>query len=239
MAASLTFAGSVALMSVVQMAMDLCKLRTLQCRTHLTWRCSDPRIQQFYTNRTLIDDFKRYIKKLITHVNPHTGISYAEDATVFAYETGNELSGPVFRDMNIPNEWTTEIAVSDACRNQDYKNLTIRSASSNHLHQRNSSWTEPTASTKATSTSPKSTSSLTTSTLPTPPSSRRASSSFAPQTGLTWRASMTGRAILKLPVRWRNSLAGLRSSRKMQSRRSWDRSFGRCLCIMFRIASIL
>lgn len=73
---------------------------------------SDPRVQQFYTNPVLVNDFKRYIKKLITHVNPYTGLSYADDATIYAYETGNELSGPIFRDMNIPNEWTTDIAVS-------------------------------------------------------------------------------------------------------------------------------
>lgn len=137
MAANLTFADSAALMSLVKTAMDKCKLCTLQYRTCLTWQHSDPRIQQFYTNRTLINDFKRYIKKLITHVNPHTGLSYADDATVFAYETGNELSGPTFRDMNIPNEWTTEIAVSTASRSHSSRYLTTQSASSNRLHQRN------------------------------------------------------------------------------------------------------
>lgn len=35
-----------------------------------------------------------------------------QDPTVYAFETGNELSGPIFRDMNIPIEWTTDIAVS-------------------------------------------------------------------------------------------------------------------------------
>ncbi|KAK2765501.1 hypothetical protein FQN54_008355 [Arachnomyces sp. PD_36] len=69
----------------------------------------DPRVQQFYTNETIIGDFKSYIKKLITHVNPYTGLTYAEDPTVFAFETGNELSGPIFGDMDVPIEWTSDI----------------------------------------------------------------------------------------------------------------------------------
>ena len=68
-----------------------------------------PLVQQFYTNRTIIDDFKRYIHHLLTHVNPYTGLSYAEDPTIFAYETGNELGGPIFGDKNVPVAWTDEI----------------------------------------------------------------------------------------------------------------------------------
>ncbi|KAL9621248.1 MAG: hypothetical protein Q9160_004269 [Pyrenula sp. 1 TL-2023] len=70
----------------------------------------DPQVQQFYTNPTIIDDFKAYIRHLITHVNPHTGLTYAEDPTVFAFETGNELGGPVFGDQDVPVSWTQEIA---------------------------------------------------------------------------------------------------------------------------------
>lgn len=68
-----------------------------------------PLVQQFYTNETIIGDFKDYIKHLMTHVNPYTGLSYADDPTIFAYETGNELGGPVFGDMDVPVEWTAEI----------------------------------------------------------------------------------------------------------------------------------
>ena len=32
------------------------------------------------------------------------------DPTIFAYETGNELGGPIFGDMWVPNEWTEEIS---------------------------------------------------------------------------------------------------------------------------------
>ena len=70
----------------------------------------DPLVLQFYTNRTIIDDFKNYINILLTHVNPYTGLSYAEDPTIYAYETGNELGGPIFGDQYVPNSWTTEIA---------------------------------------------------------------------------------------------------------------------------------
>ena len=66
-------------------------------------------VQKFYTDRTIVNDFKKYLKYLITHVNPYTGLSYAEDPTIFAYETGNELSGPTFGDEDVPVEWTDEI----------------------------------------------------------------------------------------------------------------------------------
>ena len=69
----------------------------------------DPQVQEFYNNPTIVDDFKNYIQHLLTHVNPYTGLSYAEDPTIFAYETGNELGGPVFGDMDVPVAWTNEI----------------------------------------------------------------------------------------------------------------------------------
>ena len=69
----------------------------------------NPDVQEFYTDRTIINDFKKYIRHLITHINPYTGLSYAEDPTIFAYETGNELSGPTFGDTDVPAAWTDEI----------------------------------------------------------------------------------------------------------------------------------
>ena len=69
----------------------------------------DSRVQEFYTNPTIVSDFKNYMKHLITHVNPYTGLSYAEDPTIFAYTTGNELGGPIFGDEDVPVEWTDEI----------------------------------------------------------------------------------------------------------------------------------
>lgn len=87
---------------------DFLRWRGINISTE-TSETQSPLVQQFYTNRTIIDDFKRYIKYLLTHVNPYTGLSYAEDPTIFAYETGNELGGPIFGDKDVPVAWTDEI----------------------------------------------------------------------------------------------------------------------------------
>lgn len=65
---------------------------------------------QFYNNETIVSDFKNYIHHLLTHKNQFNGLTYAEDPAIFAYETGNELGGPVFGDKDVPVSWTTEIA---------------------------------------------------------------------------------------------------------------------------------
>ncbi|KAK3938941.1 glycoside hydrolase superfamily [Diplogelasinospora grovesii] len=70
---------------------------------------NNPLVMHFYTNGTIIDMFKGYIRTLVTHVNPYTNLSYAEDPTIFAYESGNELNGPVWGDMNVPVSWIREI----------------------------------------------------------------------------------------------------------------------------------
>lgn len=64
---------------------------------------------KFYTDKTIVGDFKNYIKYLLTHKNQYTGLSMAEDPTVAIVETGNELGGPNFGDEYVPNEWTQEI----------------------------------------------------------------------------------------------------------------------------------
>ncbi|KAJ4400648.1 hypothetical protein N0V82_010899, partial [Gnomoniopsis sp. IMI 355080] len=71
---------------------------------------NDPLVQQFYTNATIVEAFKVYIRTLLTHVNAYTNLTYAEDPTIFAYETGNELGGPVFGDMDVPVEWLRDVA---------------------------------------------------------------------------------------------------------------------------------
>jgi mannan endo-1,4-beta-mannosidase len=45
----------------------------------------------------------------LTHKNKYNGLTYAEDPTVAIIETGNELSGPIFGDMNVPTSWINEI----------------------------------------------------------------------------------------------------------------------------------
>lgn len=68
-----------------------------------------PDTLKFYTDPKVITLFKNYIQYLLTHVNPYTGLSYAEDPTIIAYETGNELDGIVWGDKNVPNDWIREI----------------------------------------------------------------------------------------------------------------------------------
>jgi mannan endo-1,4-beta-mannosidase len=63
----------------------------------------------FYTDPTVIGMFKNYIQKLLTHVNPYTGLTYAQDPTIFAYETGNELDGLDWGDKDVPVAWVREI----------------------------------------------------------------------------------------------------------------------------------
>ncbi|KAI0404279.1 glycoside hydrolase superfamily [Xylaria palmicola] len=71
---------------------------------------NNPEIQQFYTNTTIIATFKDYIKTLLTHKNKYNNLTYAADPTIFAYESGNELLGPVWGDMDCPAEWVADIA---------------------------------------------------------------------------------------------------------------------------------
>lgn len=79
---------------------------------NLTWDNDpeDPRVMEFYYNRTIVEDFKWFIERLLTHVNPYTNLTYAEDPTIFAFESGNELHGQHWMDKNCPPEWIQEIA---------------------------------------------------------------------------------------------------------------------------------
>ncbi|OAA68738.1 Glycoside hydrolase, subgroup, catalytic core [Niveomyces insectorum RCEF 264] len=65
----------------------------------------NPLVQQFYTNATVVALFHDYVTTLLTHVNRYTNLTYAADPTIFAYETGNELTGPVWGDMDVPADW--------------------------------------------------------------------------------------------------------------------------------------
>ncbi|KAI0505245.1 glycoside hydrolase superfamily [Xylaria bambusicola] len=71
---------------------------------------NNPQIQQFYTNATIVSVFKDFIKTLLSHRNQYNNLTYAEDPTVFAFETGNELLGPIWGDMNCPADWVKDIA---------------------------------------------------------------------------------------------------------------------------------
>ncbi len=57
---------------------------------------------EFWTDRQLIEDFKRTIEFVIDRKNTFTGIAYKDDKAILAWETGNELQPPF--------SWTREIA---------------------------------------------------------------------------------------------------------------------------------
>lgn len=57
----------------------------------------------FYTDPVVIADFENYIRHLITHRNPLTGLTYGNDPTIAIWETGNEL-------WDAPPAWTDRIA---------------------------------------------------------------------------------------------------------------------------------
>jgi len=70
-------------------------------------------IEEFWTDRQLIEDFKATLKYVINRKNTITGVTYKDDKAIMCWETGNELTCPI--------EWTIEI-----CRY-------IKSIDSNHL----------------------------------------------------------------------------------------------------------
>lgn len=68
---------------------------------------------QFYYDTQVISDFETYIRTLLNRVNTYTGVAYKNDATIMAWETGNELDPP--------SSWTETISTY------------IKSIDSNHL----------------------------------------------------------------------------------------------------------
>jgi mannan endo-1,4-beta-mannosidase len=56
----------------------------------------------FWTDRQLIEDFKKTIAFVLNRTNTCTGVPYREDRAILAWETGNELESPF--------SWTKEIA---------------------------------------------------------------------------------------------------------------------------------
>lgn len=46
----------------------------------------------FYDDEQLVEDHRRYVRTLLDHVNPHTGLAWRDDPTILAWETGNEIS---------------------------------------------------------------------------------------------------------------------------------------------------
>lgn len=64
----------------------------------------------FYEDPDIVASFKSFVTDLLTHRNPLTNLTLAEDPTLFAIESGNELLGPKWGDMNCPAAWVRDIA---------------------------------------------------------------------------------------------------------------------------------
>jgi hypothetical protein len=69
--------------------------------TFAQWE-GDTNSSDFYTDPKVIADFEQYIREILTRLNSITGVPYADNPTILAWETGNEI-GP-------PASWTNTIA---------------------------------------------------------------------------------------------------------------------------------
>ncbi|KAA1076728.1 hypothetical protein PGT21_016940 [Puccinia graminis f. sp. tritici] len=72
------------------------------------------RAVDFFTDRKMIDSFKKLISFLLNRINTINGIRYGDDDTILAFETGNELnwgdSKHIIFQRAPPAKWTLEIA---------------------------------------------------------------------------------------------------------------------------------
>ncbi|SCV70921.1 BQ2448_3683 [Microbotryum intermedium] len=84
--------------------------------TFLRWRnlsATNPKADfaPFYdTTSQVYSDFALYVTTLLSHRSNLTNLTMAEDPTVLAFETGNELGGWGGNNYPPPSEWTTSIA---------------------------------------------------------------------------------------------------------------------------------
>ena len=76
----------------------------------------------FWTDRQLIEDFKKTIEFVLNRTNTITGVKYRDDKTILAWETGNELQNPP--------EWALEIG--EYIKSIDSKHLLIDGAQAVH-----------------------------------------------------------------------------------------------------------
>ncbi|GAA5919876.1 hypothetical protein JCM1841_002086 [Sporobolomyces salmonicolor] len=64
---------------------------------------------EFFTNRAVQNAYGTYIGEFMQRVNTYTGVTYANDPTILAWETGNELGGYINAEAWPPVQWTTQI----------------------------------------------------------------------------------------------------------------------------------
>jgi mannan endo-1,4-beta-mannosidase len=75
----------------------------------------------FYTDAEVRDDFVRYIKALLHHLNPETGLAYKDDATIMAWENCDGCGARL--DTKTLAEWT------------EFLGRTIKSVDQRHLYE--------------------------------------------------------------------------------------------------------
>jgi len=76
---------------------DFLRFRGININTTAGYSKVDPLVLQFYTNATIIQDFKNYIKHLITHKNQYTGLTYAEEYVHYI-----SLGRPTYPTLHLP-----------------------------------------------------------------------------------------------------------------------------------------
>jgi hypothetical protein len=64
---------------------------------------------EFFTNATVIANFKAYVNALLNHTNIYTGIKYKDDPMWLAWETGNELDNTAASRQALL-DWTLDVA---------------------------------------------------------------------------------------------------------------------------------
>jgi mannan endo-1,4-beta-mannosidase len=82
-------------------------------RRYIQWYREECRCQasqdDFFTNETVKQWYKGYVTMLLNRTNVVTGVSYANDPTIIAYELGNELRSETGNSA-IVLEWLREMA---------------------------------------------------------------------------------------------------------------------------------
>ncbi|KAL8279268.1 hypothetical protein RQP46_008305 [Phenoliferia psychrophenolica] len=91
--------------------------------TNVRWRglSTDNHAALFYTNSQTVADYATYVSNFMSRVNTYNRLKYANDPTILAWETGNELGGYIGAEGYPPLAWTNAAAAQ------------IRAIDTNHL----------------------------------------------------------------------------------------------------------
>lgn len=57
----------------------------------------------------MLTSLQTYVAAFLSHRNPYNGLTYAQDPTILAYETGNELGAYIGYEGYPPAAWTSAI----------------------------------------------------------------------------------------------------------------------------------